>query len=163
MQYRVGPTTQGKNKMCNFNHTTSQVRLQADTWINKGLPFGRYNYLVNIREIESKIQTYWTKTGTYVENNGKGYIARSARKNSHALSWFFDLFNGNYAAYRQAKKQYDSASMTVSEMLEYNRQLKRVHVAMQNKKTVRISAKQAKHFSGLLRDKLTAKGHKIAS
>jgi len=149
--------------MCNFNHTTSQVRLQADTWMNKGLPFGRYNYLVNIREIESKIQTYWTKTGTYVENNGKGYIARSERKGSHALSWFFDLFNGNYSNYRQAKKQYDNASMTVSEMLEYNRQLKRVHVAMQNKKTVRISAKQAKHFSGLLRDKLTARGHKIAS
>ena len=125
--------------MCNFNHTTSQVRLQADTWMNQGLPFGRYNYLVNIREIECKIQSYY------------------------ALSWFFDLFNGNYAAYRQARKQYDSASMTVSEMLEYNRQLKRVHVAMQNKKTVRISAKQAKHFSGLLRDKLTAKGHKIAS
>ena len=73
--------------MCNFNHTTSQVRLQADTWINKGLPFGRYNYLVNIREIECKIQSYYTKTtGTYVENNGKGYIARSTRKDSHALS-----------------------------------------------------------------------------
>lgn len=149
--------------MCNFNHTTSQVRLQADAWINQGISFGRYNYLVNIREIESKIQTYWTKTGTYVENNGKGYIARSTRKNSHSFSWFFDLFNGNYAAYRQARKQYNKAAMTVSEMLEYNKQLKRVHVAMENKKTVRISAKQAKHFSGLLRDKLTSKGHKIAS
>ena len=53
--------------------------------------------------------------------------------------------------------------MSVSEMLEYNRQLKRVHVAMENKKTVRISAKQAKHFSKLLRDRLTARGHKIAS
>jgi len=150
--------------MCNFNHTTSQVRLQADTWINQGISFGRYNYLVNIREIECKIQTYYTKTtGTYVENNGKGYIARSTRKNTHVLTWFFDLFNGNYANYRQALSAYKKAAMSVSEMLEYNRQLKRVHVAMENKKTVRISAKQAKHFSKLLRDRLTAKGHKIAS
>ena len=150
--------------MCNFNHTTSQVRLQSDVWTNASVSFGRFNHLVNIRNTECKIQSYYVKTtGTFVENNGFGYHAKSERKGSNRLSFISDFFNGNYSRYRQLMKLYNLASVSVSEMVEYNQQLKRVHVAIENKKTVRISAKQAKHFSKLLRDRLTAKGHKIAS
>jgi len=157
-------TTQGKIKMCNFNHTTSQVRLQADVWNNGSVSFGRFNHLVNIRNTECKIQSYYVKTtGTFVKNNGFGYHAKSERKGSNMLTWIADIFNGNYAAYRQAMNRFEKAAVSVSDMVEYNQQLRRIHDAMENKKTVRISAKQAKHFSGLLRDKLTSKGHKIAS
>ena len=147
--------------MCNSNFTNGQVFKQSNDW-NNSIDFGRNSYLLNIRDLECKIQTYYVKTtGTYVINNGFGYLAKSDRRDSNIFSWIGDLFNGNFKRYRQMKKQFNNASCTVDEMVAYNRQLRRVSNAYDEKRKIVITAKQAKHFSETLKLRLHNRGHKI--
>lgn len=147
--------------MCNSTFTNGQVFKQSNDW-NNAVNFGRHSYLLNIRDLEVKIQTYYIKnTGNYVINNGKGYLCKSKRLDSTMFSWFFDLFNGNFKQYREMKKRFKNASCTVAEMVAYNRQLRRVSNAYNEKRKIVITAKQAKLFSETLKLRLHNRGHKI--
>ena len=147
--------------MCNSTFTNGQVFKQSNDW-NNSIDFGRNSYLLNIRDLECKIQTYYVKTtGTYVINNGFGYLAKSDRRDSNIFSWIGDLFNGNFKRYRQMKKQFNNASCTVDEMVAYNRQLRRVSNAYDEKRKIVITAKQAKLFSEALKLRLHNRGHKV--
>ena len=77
------------------------------------------------------------------------------------FSWIGDLFNGNFKKYREMKKRFKNASCTVDEMLAYNRQLRRVSDAYNEKRKIVITAKQAKLFSETLKLRLHNRGHKI--
>ena len=150
--------------MCNSNFTIGQVTKQSNDWTNidKVVHFGRHSYLLNIRNLEVKIQTYYVKnTGSYVVNNGKGYLCKSKRLDSTMFSWLFDLFNGNFKQYREMKKQFKSASCTVDEMVAYNRQLRRVSDAYNEKRKIVITKEQAKLFSDTLKLRLHNRGHKV--
>lgn len=147
--------------MCNSTFTIGQVAKQSNDW-NNAVNFGRHSYLLNIRDLECKIQTYYVKTtGTYVINNGFGYLAKSDRRDSNIFSWIGDLFNGNFKRYREMKKQFNNASCTVDEMILYNRQLRRVSNAYDEKRKIVITAKQARHFSEALKLRLHNRGHKV--
>ena len=147
--------------MCNSTFTNGQVFKQSNDW-NNSIDFGRNSYLLNIRDLECKIQTYYVKTtGSYVINNGFGYLAKSDRRDSNIFSWIGDLFNGNFKRYRQMKKQFNNASCTVDEMVAYNRQLRRVSNAYDEKRKIVITAKQAKLFSETLKLRLHNRGHKV--
>ena len=147
--------------MCNSTFTIGQVAKQSNDW-NNAVNFGRQSYLLNIRDLECKIQTYYVKhTGTYVINNGFGYLAKSDRRDSNIFSWVGDLFNGNFKRYREMKKQFNNASCTVDEMVAYNRQLRRVSNAYDEKRKIVITAKQAKLFSDTLKLRVHNRGHKI--
>ncbi len=147
--------------MCNSTFTNGQVFKQSNDW-NNSIDFGRNSYLLNIRDLECKIQTYYVKTtGTYVINNGFGYLAKSDRRDSNIFSWIGDLFNGNFKRYRDMKRRFKSASCTVDEMVAYNRQLRRVSNAYYEKRKIVITAKQAKLFSETLKLRLHNRGHKV--
>ena len=147
--------------MCNSTFTNGQVFKQSNDW-NNSIDFGRNSYLLNIRDLECKIQTYYVKTtGTYVINNGFGYLAKSDRRDSNIFSWIGDLFNGNFKRYRDMKRRFKSASCTVDEMVAYNRQLRRVSNAYDEKRKIVITAKQAKLFSETLKLRLHNRGHKV--
>ena len=147
--------------MCNSTFTNGQVFKQSNDW-NNAVNFGRHSYLLNIRDLECKIQSYYVKTtGTYVINNGFGYLAKSDRRDSNIFSWIGDLFNGNFKQYREMKQRFKSASCTVDEMVAYNRQLRRVSNAYDEKRKIVITREQAKLFSETLKLRLHNRGHKI--
>ena len=147
--------------MCNSTFTNGQVFKQSNDW-NNSIDFGRNSYLLNIRDLECKIQTYYVKTtGTYVINNGFGYLAKSDRRDSNIFSWIGDLFNGNFKRYRQMKKQFNNASCTVDEMVGYNRKLRRFSNSYDEKRKIGKTAKQAKIFSETLKLRLHNRGHKV--
>jgi len=147
--------------MCNSTFTNGQVFKQSNDW-NNAVNFGRHSYLLNIRDLECKIQTYYVKTtGTYVINNGFGYLAKSDRRDSNMFSWIGDLFNGNFKQYRDMKRRFKSASCTVDEMVAYNRQLRRVSNAYDEKRKIVITREQAKLFSETLKLRLHNRGHKV--
>ena len=150
--------------MCNSTFTNGQVFKQSNDWnnIDKVVHFGRNSYLLNIRTLDCKHQTYYVKTtGTLVKNRGFTYLAKSKRLDSNMFSWIGDLFNGNLKQYLKLKKRFKNASCTVDEMLAYNRQLRRVSDAYNEKKKIVITAKQAKLFSETLKLRLHNRGHKI--
>lgn len=147
--------------MCNSTFTIGQVAKQSNDW-NNAVNFGRHSYLLNIRTLDCKHQTYYVKTtGTLVKNRGFTYLAKSKRLDSTMFSWIGDLFNGNFKKYREMKKRFKNASCTVDEMLAYNRQLRRVSDAYNEKRKIVITAKQAKLFSDTLKLRLHNRGHKI--
>ena len=150
--------------MCNSTFTIGQVAKQSNDWnnVDKVVHFGRHSYLLNIRTLDCKHQTYYVKTtGTLVKNRGFSYLAKSKRLDSTMFSWFFDLFNGNLKKFLRLQKMFKDASCTVNEMVAYNRQLLRVSDAYNEKRKIVITKEQAKLFSETLKLRLHNRGHKI--
>ena len=160
----LAQTTLGKrkNKMCNYIFSSAIQSHQKNAWEKHSIKFWDYAYLSHVRVMEPIINTYYSQCGSYVTNNGYGYIAKSRIERS-LFSKVLDLFNGNLIKYIHMKQRYNRHSVTVEQMQQFRRTRSRINKANANRKSIKLTFKQTEIFSRELRNRVLAKGHKIAS
>jgi len=150
--------------MCNYLFGPNVKQHQLKAWENKAIVFWNHVYLFRVRKYDCIINSYYSNEGcgSFVINNGWGYLARGDIKRNIFLK-LLDFVNGNFFRYIDMKQQLKTASVTVEQMKQYNRTRSRLRQANKLKKVLTLNFKQTEIFSRELRNRVLAKGHKIAS
>lgn len=146
--------------MCNFIFGNTTKNYQRNVWENQSIAFWNHNYLSHVRVWEPIINTYYADGGSYVTNNGYGYISKSKVERSLIQKL---LTLKNVFSFINMKQRYDRHAVTVEQLQQFRRSRKRINKANANRKTIRLTMKQTEIFSDALKDRVLAKGHKIAS
>jgi len=137
--------------MCNYIFGSNVKQHHKNNWENKAIVFWNHAYLFHIRKYDCIINSYYSNEGcgSFVINNGWGYLARA------------DLKRNIFLKYLDMKQQLKTASVTVEQMKQYNRTRSRLRQANKLKKVLTLNFKQTEIFSRELRNKVLDKGHKI--
>jgi len=148
--------------MCNYIFGSNVKQHHKNNWKNKAIVFWNHAYLFHVRKYDCIINSYYSNEGcgSFVTNNGFGYLARADVKRNIFLK-LFDFLNGNFFNYLDMKQQLKTASVTVEQMKQYNRTRSRLRQANKLKKVLTLNFKQTEIFSRELRNKVLDKGHKI--